>query len=123
MDFKYNQYNSLGMSECENLKAINISDNNTLYRSIDGVLYSKDLSRLIVFPANKTDSYVISDKTVTIGEAAFAGNDKMTSIDIPSNVKSIGSMAFNGCKNLKEDRKSTRLNSSHNVASRMPSSA
>ena len=81
VDFKYNQYNSLGMSECENLKAINISDNNTLYRSIDGVLYSKDLSRLIVFPANKTDSYVISDKTVTIGEAAFAGNDKMTSFN------------------------------------------
>ena len=102
VDFKYNIYSSDGMSECENLKAINISDNNTLYRSIDGVLYSKDLSNLIVFPANKTDSYVISDKTVTIGNSAFAGNDKMTSIDIPSNVKSIESMAFGGCKNLKD---------------------
>ena len=30
---------------------------------------------------------------------------------------------FQGTKNLPLDRKSTRLNSSHNVASRMPSSA
>ena len=38
VDFKYNQYNSLGMSECENLKAINISDNNT-YTEVLMVFY------------------------------------------------------------------------------------
>jgi hypothetical protein len=43
-----------------------------------------------------TNYYVMS-----IGDAAFAGADGLTSVSIPSSVQRIGDSAFSGCSNLK----------------------
>ena len=60
-------------------------------------------------------SITIPDSVTSIGNYAFSYTD-LKSITIPDRVTSIGNYAF-------ADRKSTRLNSSHNNQSRMPSSA
>lgn len=40
-------------SSCSGLTAINVSSNNTVYSSIDGILYNKETTTLITYPGVK----------------------------------------------------------------------
>lgn len=44
---------SFAFADCPLLTAINVSPDNQFYRSVNGVLYSKDLKELLQFPAGK----------------------------------------------------------------------
>ena len=73
------------------LKKINVSPQNTVYASIDGVLYNKDVTELIAYPAGKTDkSFSIPDGVISIDKAVFAYNTTLETVSIPESVKSIG---------------------------------
>ena len=50
-------------------------------------------------------------------------NDKIKNIPVDFNGKFVVEESYYEINGKRQDRKSTRLNSSHNVASRMPSSA
>jgi len=76
------------------LTAINVAGSNTEYSSQDGVLYNKNKSTLVAWPAGKTPVSIPSTVT-TIGDNAFSGNG-LTSITIPDSVTSIGKRAFSG---------------------------
>ena len=41
---------------CTSLTAINVDENNSHFASVDGVLYSKDLKKLIKYPCGKADA-------------------------------------------------------------------
>ncbi len=59
-------------ANCISLTAINVATSNESYCSIDGVLFSKDKSILIVYPSGKPgDSYTIRRGVGTIASAAF----------------------------------------------------
>ena len=86
---------------CGHLTSIEVSEGNTAYSSIDGVLFSKDATYLIRYPENKTCSkYIIPDSVTGIGNDAFNGCMSLTSITIPNNVTSIGFNAFYRCTSL-----------------------
>ena len=86
---------------CSSLTSITVDDSNPSYRSIDGILFSKDQTTLVCYPAGKTEtSYTIPDGVTSIGDRAFYGCSGLTSIEIPSSVTSIGSYAFDGCSSL-----------------------
>ena len=88
-------------SSCTSLTSIEVSGNNKNYSSADGVLFNKDKSELITYPAGKTDSeYVIPNSVTRIGRYAFSGCKSLTSITIPDSVTSIGDYAFEGCTSL-----------------------
>ncbi|MCL2151872.1 MAG: leucine-rich repeat domain-containing protein [Oscillospiraceae bacterium] len=111
---------------CASLKEINVSEDNVAYSSsVEGVLFNKDKTRLVVFPAGKSGSYVIPygvtiiddsafyncvgltsviipNSVTAIADYAFNYCSSLTSITIPSNVKSIGNFAFAYCTNLSE---------------------
>ena len=53
---------------CKNLESIDVETGNKNYSSSSGVLYSKDGSTLITYPAGKSDSFVIIKKEVVIIE-------------------------------------------------------
>jgi hypothetical protein len=82
------------------LTSIDIAASNTKYASENGVLFSKDKTVLIAFPANKsTGSYTIPS-TVTIIEKYAFNSATLSSITIPSSVTTIIEYAFTNCNNL-----------------------
>ena len=86
---------------CTSLKSITVDDKNPAYLSIDGVLFYKDKTELICYPAGKEDkSYTIPDSVTSIGRSAFFNCTSLTSIAIPDSVTSIGHSAFRGCTSL-----------------------
>jgi hypothetical protein len=86
-------------SYCNKLTHIIVDYNNTVYSSESGVLFSKDKTVLIQFPAGKTGSYIIPDSVTSIIDYAFS-NCNITSVTIPDSVKSIGYNIFAFCKKL-----------------------
>jgi len=88
-------------SSCKRLQEFRVSEENTSYCQLEGVLYSKDKTTLITCPATKTNEYTIPKSVTSIGNYAFKGCDKLTSITIPKSVTSIGDYAFSGCDGLK----------------------
>ena len=109
---------------CPSLTSINVDKGNQHLKSIDGILFSKDETKLIKYPANKmATNYIIPDSVTSIGEYAFdscqnltsmtipdtvaeinngtfAKCTKLASINIPNTVASIGYRAFQGCESL-----------------------
>lgn len=85
------------------LTSINVSQENTVYTSVDGVLFSKDMSVLCKYPQYKPDeTYTIPSGVETIECSAFGGCSFLTSVVIPAGVKSIGDNAFEWCQELKK---------------------
>jgi hypothetical protein len=86
---------------CGALTDITVDSSNSIYASIDGVLFDKDIRIIIAFPAGKTtSSYSIPSTVNAIGHASFSTASSLTSITIPSSVITIGSYAFAICYNL-----------------------
>ena len=88
-------------SDCSTLQTINVAEDNEHYSSLDGILFNKELSALLQFPAGKIiESYSIPDSVTDIGEETFYGCTSLQTIDIPASVKEIGDWAFCGCTSL-----------------------
>lgn len=84
-----------------NLTSITVDENNTSFKSIDGILYSKDGNKLLYYPSGKADEkFAIPNGVTELGGNAFYGNVNLKSIEIPSSVTIIGGSAFDRCKNL-----------------------
>ena len=87
-------------SSCSNLLSINVSENNTCYSSLDGILFNKEKTEILAYPAGKSGAYVIPNTVKNINHGTFDDCNKITSIEIPNSVISIGDYAFSNCKNL-----------------------
>ena len=86
---------------CDKLNQINVDTANTVYSSVNGVLFGKDKTKLIRYPEGKADaSYSIPDSVTSIGYEVFDNCDSLASITIPDSVTSIGEYAFDGCEKL-----------------------
>ena len=89
------------LSGCSSLTSINVSDNNKNYSSIDGVLFNKDKTEIIMYPYRKgSTSYDIPNSVTSIGRYAFEYCNILTNITIPNSVTSIESDAIYDCSNL-----------------------
>jgi len=72
-----------------------VDENNAHFKSIDGVLFSKDGKHLIAYPIAKTDKeYTVPDSVEVIGEKAFAYCTHLEKINLPDSIRSIGRYAF-----------------------------
>lgn len=88
---------------CTGLTSVDVDEENQYYKSIDGVLFSKDGTKLYKYPeGKKATNYTIPDSVRKICKWAFEGCTDLTSVIIPDNVTSIGDYAFKGCTRLKE---------------------
>jgi len=88
-------------SSCNSLTAINVAEDNPLYASIDGVLFDKEQTTLMQYPAAKSGSkYVIPPTVVNIGTSAFSGSVNLMSVTIPEGVTRLNSVTFSRCEKL-----------------------
>ena len=87
-------------SNCSDLEEFIVEPENQYFSSSDGILFSKDKSKLICFPEGKvSDEYIIPNSVVSIEDGAFEGCS-LTNITIPNNITYIGSSAFAECRYL-----------------------
>ena len=86
---------------CQSLSSFTVDSSNPAYSSINGVLFNKAGTTLLLFPPRKAGAYVVP-KTVTIIEnSAFNSCTWLTSVRIPSSVVWMGALAFASCPELK----------------------
>lgn len=85
---------------CTALREIKVAAKNSVFTDILGVLYSKDETQLITYPAAKAMRYVIPEGVAVILKDAFKGCSVLTSVTIPKTVTTIGAYAFYGCSSL-----------------------
>lgn len=90
-------------TECTALKNINVSEDNNTYCSENGILFSKDKTSLMLYPAGKNEkTYDIPESVSTIESCAFQKCVYLESIIISDNVTNIGVYAFDNCESLKD---------------------
>ena len=83
------------------LKEVNVSADNPVYSSQDGVLYNKSKTKLLSMPkASGLTNFDIPQSVTSIGNEAFQGCSILESVSIPASVTSISHDAFNGCTAL-----------------------
>ena len=89
-------------SGCSGLKSISIDINNIIYKDKDGIVYSKDETDLLIYPAGIEDTtFTIPNNVVSIGYGAFINCGNLKNIVISDGVATIEKEAFYNCENLK----------------------
>lgn len=85
-------------ASCSSLTTISVDPANTVYSSLNGVLFDKAQDTLIAFPdAMIVDNYVVPTSVTTIADYAFYQASGFASVTIPDSVTSIGDGAFDYC--------------------------
>ena len=87
---------------CPSLVEIIVSPENPAYCSVDGILFSKDMTSIVKYPPTKTGDYVIPNSVTTIENVAFYGCKSLTSVTLPDGLISIGTANFAQCTSLTE---------------------
>ena len=81
-----------------NLAEVTVSSGNEAYSSADGILFDKDMTRLIACPRKKSaDTYAVPGSVKTIGTQAFANTSGIKAITLPEGLRAIEDTAFANC--------------------------
>lgn len=94
-------------SGCYSLEKINVDENNTAYKSIDGVLFqtvsdeNEEELDLVKYPPNKEgSSYDIPSVVTSLSVGAFSDNVNLERVTVPDGITAIGTDVFSFCENL-----------------------
>jgi len=86
--------------ECDALVSISVAEESTSFCDVDGVLFTKDKTTILRYPSAKAGtSYTVPSEVTTIGCNAFL-IAPLSSIVLPSNLKTIVYYAFQNCDDL-----------------------
>ena len=82
------------IENCSLIEKIIVHVDNKFYKSIDGILYNYDVTKLLFCPRGKSGNVIIPESVISIEDDCFKLCYKITSIQIPYSVKKIGNRAF-----------------------------
>ena len=128
----------VAFSFCTGLTEINVDEKNPVFCSVDGVLFNKAMTTLILCPEGRKRNYSVPDgiRNITkyafhmckylkkivlpeslkvISDSAFEECKKLKIVTIPMSLKYIGENAFEGCTNLKTVTLSRKTKIGHNA--------
>ena len=89
-------------ADCTAIESFEVADDNPYFTTVDGVIFSKDKTELVIYPAGRKDeTYTIPDGTLKIRSKAFAYNAEIKSIETPESLEEIDDYAFYFCEKLK----------------------
>ena len=83
----------------KSLENITIDEKNPCWTSVDGMLYSKDLSEIVFCPRGRKTAKVL-DSVTTIGRYAFFMCFDLTKVELPAGLKTVSEQAFHYCEAL-----------------------
>ena len=93
-----NDIDGSAFTGCTTLQSFIVSKNNDTYTSEGGILYSKDLTKLVRCPlALYSDEMILGDDVLVIESNAFQNCKNIKKFRLPEGLKGIGSSAFDGC--------------------------
>ncbi|MBQ8064341.1 MAG: leucine-rich repeat domain-containing protein [Prevotella sp.] len=97
---KVHYWGPTNCEECPSILSFEVDNNNQYYSSENGVLYSKDGSKIVKYPIGKKEkNFKLKTSLNTIGYSAFR-DAQIKKIEIPETVTVIEDGAFTGCKEL-----------------------
>jgi hypothetical protein len=85
---------------CFGLKRIIVDLDNTAYCSLDGVLFNKNRTELVQYPAGKAGNFTIPNTVTNIADYALWNCPQLTGITIPEGVTEIKKEVFAACGRL-----------------------
>ena len=88
-----------GLEDCL-VAAYEVPEDHPLYKTIDGVLFSKDGKTLLAYPNYKKATHYDVPAGVERIEAGAFGNEYLKTISLPIGLKSVGDYGFSGCTRL-----------------------
>ena len=83
---------------CDSLTSFIVDEENLFYKSVNGLLLSKDGS--ILYQAIPTVTVTIPSSVKCIAEGAFYGNELLEVVNLPEELCEIGEAAFMYCRSL-----------------------
>ena len=90
---------------CRKLEEVTVDADNPNYCAADGVLFTKDKSELLKYPAAKPEtSYAIPEGVRTIGYVAFRDAGNLAEITFPASVELFDAFAMDGSKWLENQQ-------------------
>ena len=85
---------------CGKLTEITVDENNPVFTTVDGVLYDKAMTTIILYPRGKKGDYTIPDTIFDVRFTALRYCTKITRINIPKNLMHIEDVYFVFCERL-----------------------
>lgn len=90
---------AFAFSGCLNLAEIKVASGSTSFVAKEGVLYNKDMSKLLAAPGTVSGHFEVPQGVTSIGAGAFM-ETQITSVALPKGLKTIDYGAFEDCELL-----------------------
>ena len=85
------------------LEGIYVGSGNQSYKDVDGVLYNKNMTTLVKYPAQKTaTTFTVPDGVTKVDYNSVDCNTSLQKVVLPDSVKEVRMDAFSGCSKLSE---------------------
>lgn len=89
-----------GVFGSASLTSVEVDAANPNFEAQDGVLFNKDMTRIVYYPTGRPGGYVLPETVEEIGANVFYDNDNLTAITFGAKISEIGESAFEGCDAL-----------------------
>lgn len=94
-------FGSGALAACGKMRAITAAEDNPYLISVDGILFTRDMTVLLRYPpARSGASYSVPESVTEIGPDGFGGCRELREVALPEGLSAIGDRAFNGCERL-----------------------
>ena len=86
---------------CIKLKSLNVESENKEYMSVDGIVFNKDKTSLVIYPAGLyATEYKIPEGIVSTYAQAFNGTAYLKKVILPDSMKVITNQPLTGCESV-----------------------